>query len=89
MKARWRKHDDCPLPCWTIKIGHYGGYVLDDTAAGNGFVGSITIDGRNSIQATKKFQLTARQAKVIVLLTIRNECREALDAIDHMDTKYR
>ena len=89
MKTRWRKHDDCPLPYWTIKIGPYEGYVLDDTAAGNGFVGSITIDGRNSIRVTKKFQHTARKAKVIVLLIIRRECREMLDAIDHMDTKYR
>ncbi|KKM03235.1 hypothetical protein LCGC14_1776430 [marine sediment metagenome] len=85
MYPRWRKHSNPRLAdrWWVLNIGRFRGEVFDGTPDGIGFIGRL-----NNERVTQKFQRTARQAKVVVLLAIRRECKDVLYLTDHMNTKY-
>ena len=83
MYPKWRKVTNCRLPYWKLKVGRFTVEVLDETPDGGNYVPYI-----DSVQITRKVQRTARQAKVVALLSIRRECTAVLELTDHMDTRY-
>lgn len=80
---RWRKRTNCRLPYWELKVGRFEATVLDETPDGGGYVAYV-----NTVQVSQKLQRTARQAKVVALLAIRNECKHTLELTEHMERKY-
>lgn len=89
---RWRKctiptelarRTDCVPYFWKLKVENFVGTIIDTDKKGEGFVGYV-----NGERVTEKWQRDLRQAKVIVLLAIRQECQRVLTLTDHMDTEY-
>ncbi|KKL14996.1 hypothetical protein LCGC14_2510040 [marine sediment metagenome] len=91
MYPKWRKVTNCRLPYWKLKVGHFIAEVLDETPDGGEYPGYVYLSNSRTgftIWCAQKVQRTARQAKVVALLSIRRECTAVLELTDHMDTRY-
>ena len=82
---RWRKYSVSRgfLVHWVLRVGRFEGEVHDKRSSGEGYIGYV-----NEVRVTQKFQRTLRQAKVVVLLTIRKECKDVLELTNHMNMRY-